>query len=373
MTGACSSEPLQLDNRISRNPIHTVTFTGWSDPLPRGGTPLTASQIESYEIQVNEVLPSKDINKVDYTSNLISIKMNHAQTEITMNLTSDLPQLFCLTLKVKDFADNVRQSRRFILIDNTTFIETSAAQHFLFTSASPESKFSWQTHRNDVCVSWKEYFFNKYYRDSQLLNGVEPEPNGLITETYEQINGELPVTGTPNVYGIVKYMVSWRMHDGSFTPEIEVPHFLNQTFCESLPLQDGETYTFKVRPVDIIGNTYSDSRTVFIDSSPPVVEELCIQSKQTRTRCDNVTKDTLTLNCTSLDLHSGLLRVQWLFAMHSATNDSREIEISSGEFKWVNTQFLDVCIHKCMISIFHLFKHTTGLIQRVNSVEVVYC
>ena len=66
-SGTCLSEPLHLDHRISRDPMHIVRFTGWNDPVPNGGTLVTSSKIESYEIRVKEVLPSKGIHKVDYT------------------------------------------------------------------------------------------------------------------------------------------------------------------------------------------------------------------------------------------------------------------------------------------------------------------
>ena len=124
-----------------------------------------------------------------------------------LNLTSYNPHLLCITLEVKDVADNVRQCRRFILLDATTFIETHPNQPFQFTSASPETGYTWQTHHTDICLSWKEHFLNKFYFDNILFNGVEADPHGLIIGTYEQISGELSVYGTPNVHGIIKYMV----------------------------------------------------------------------------------------------------------------------------------------------------------------------
>jgi len=346
VTGTCSLEPLQLDHRISRDTIHTVAFTGWSDPVPTSGASVTASQIESYEIRVNKVLPSKGFNNIDYTTNILAMKVNHTLTEMTFNFTSDDPHLYCITLEVKDVADNVRQCRRFILVDTTTFIETRKDKPFQFTSASPDTSFTWQTHHNAICLSWKEYFFNKFYFDNELFNGIEHDPHVLITGTYEQISGELPVNGTLNVHGVVKYMVSWKSNDDLFTPELEVPNFLNQNFCKLLSVKDGETYTFNVRPVDIVGNTYNDSRTVFIDSSPPFVEELCIQNKPETTRCGILAKDTdpLVFNCTSMDYHSGILKMQWLFGMHGATTDKKEVVISNGEFELVIC-YLGVCLY----------------------------
>jgi len=339
VTGSCSSEPLHLDNRISRDRVHTVRFTGWSDPVPSGGTSLTASKIESYEIRVNKVLPSSSINTIDFTTNVLSITVNNATTAMTINVSSDKPNLYCLTLDVKDGADNVRQCRRFILVDETTFIETNPYRHFHFTTASPDTGMAWQTHHNAICLSWKEYFLNKFYYDYKLLNGVEADPHGLITGTYEQISGDLPVSGTPNVHGIVKYFVSWKLHDGRFTSEVEIPDFLNQTFCKNLPVKDGETYIFRVRPVDIIGNTYNESRTVFIDTSPPVFNELFIWNKREVGNGTFMIKNTeaLHVHFESYDNHSGILALRWVFGMVKDAHASRETEISVGNAAMVTT------------------------------------
>ena len=338
VSGTCSSEPLHLDHRISRVPIHIVRFTGWTDPVPTGGTPVTSSKIESYEIRVNEVLPSKGIQKVDYISNFMAVMVDDTVTEMTLNLTSDKPRLYCLTLEVKDVSENVRQSRRFILIDEITFIETHTHRPFQFTSASQETGYTWQTHHNDICLSWKEYFVNKFYLENELFNGVEADPQGLITEKYEQINGELPVSGTPNVHGIVKYMVSWAVNNGTFTSEIAVPDFLNQTFCKHLLLTDGEQYTFNVRAVDIVGNTLNDSRTVFIDGSPPLLSELCVRNAKQGVQCKSSISDmdSLLLEFRSFDYHSGIIHLHWFFGKHGVINDSKTSEIRHGEFKLVN-------------------------------------
>jgi len=341
VTGSCSSEPLHLDHRISRVRIHTVRFTGWGDPVPLGGTSLSASKIESYEIRVNKVLPSSSINTVDYTTNTLSMKVNYTPTAITLNLTSDTPHLYCLTLKVKDVADNFRQCRRFILVDETTFIETDPARPFYFTSASRDTGFTWQIHNNDICLSWKEYFLNKFYYNNKLFNGVVADPHGLITGTYEQISGELPVSGTPNVHGIVKYFVSWKLNNGLFSPETQVPNFLNQTFCKHLPVQDGETYIFRVRPIDIIGNTYNESRTVFVDTSPPVFNELFIWNKRDMGNGTFLINDseTLTVHVESYDNHSGILALKWVFGMFRAARESSETEITVGNSALVTTLY----------------------------------
>jgi len=91
-------------------------------------------------------MPSEDIHKVDYTNNFLSINVNHTITEMVLNLTSDKPYLYCLTLDVKDVADNVHQCRRFLLVDVTTFIipgtdfsvYVSIARYYLYLGNTPQ-------------------------------------------------------------------------------------------------------------------------------------------------------------------------------------------------------------------------------------------
>ena len=156
---------------------------------------------------------------------------------------------------------------------------------------------------------------------------------------YEQISGELPVSGTPNVHGIVKYMVSWQFNEGPFTQEIEVPDFYNQTFCQLLSVKDGDKYKVTVRPVDIVGNTYKESRTLFIDISTPIVNELCIHNTTQTDQCITWTSytDLLFLTFEGYDNHSGILHMEWFLGMRF---DSKAVEISNGELKMVNIQFL---------------------------------
>jgi len=291
--------------------------------VPTPGAQVTSSKIESYEIRVNEVLPSKGMHKVDYTTNFLSMKVNRTLTEMTLNLTSDKPHLYSLTLEVKDVAGNVRQCRRFLLVDETSFIETHQDQPFQFTSASPDTDFTWQTHHSDICLSWKEYFFNKFYFDNELFNGVEAAPFGLITGTYEQISGQLPVSGTPNVHGIVKYIISWTLNDRPFSTEIEVPDFLNQTFCNHLPVKDGETYVFNVRPVDIVGNTYNESRTLFIDQSVPQITEIWLEKDGYEQLFVHDSTDLSKMQMTfdAFDLHSGIMKIHWRFGVADTSTE----------------------------------------------------
>ncbi|XP_052789886.1 uncharacterized protein LOC128224179 [Mya arenaria] len=313
----CDSDPLYFDKRITRAYFHKVEFEGWVDPVPQGGVLRTASSIESYEIRVNEVLPSKGTLKVDYTTNVLSTMVNHTVTNMYLNLTSVAPRLYCLTLEVKDVADNVRQCRRFILYDNTSSIQIWNEKPFRFTSSSPDTDYTWQTHHNDVCISWKDYFYNDFYIHNELLNPIEPDPHGLITGSYEQITGEIPASGTTNVYGIIAYHVFWSKNHGSFSVEKPVPSFTNQSFCIDLNVKDGETYTLKVKAIDIVGNTLSDNLTVFIDRSVPHLNNIWLERDGYKMLYVHNSTDLSKMKMTfdALDPHSGLSKIHWTFGI----------------------------------------------------------
>ncbi|XP_052790278.1 uncharacterized protein LOC128224473 isoform X2 [Mya arenaria] len=313
----CTYQPLQLNKRITRSSIHNVKFNGWVDPVPPGGASHTASSIESYEIRVNEVLPSEGMLKVDYTTNVLNTKVNHTVTSMDLNLTSNAPRLYCLTLEVKDVADNVRQCRRFVLYDNTSSIQIWTEKPFVFTSSSPATNYTWQTHHNDVCISWKDYFYNDFYIKNVLLNPIEADPHGLITGSYEQTTGEIPVSGTSNVYGIIAYDVSWSMNHDPFTVEKPVPSFSNQSFCMDLNVKDGETYTLNIKAIDIAGNTLSDNRTVFIDRSVPLINNIWLKKDGYEMLYVHNSTDLSKMQMTfdAFDPHSGLSKIHWTFGI----------------------------------------------------------
>ncbi|KAH3802487.1 hypothetical protein DPMN_156165 [Dreissena polymorpha] len=318
MLGSCSSEPIKLQKRVTRSTVSLIQFNGWVDPVPNGGKSKTASTIESYQITVNEVPPSNGSLKVDYTKNVYTRKVLSSNVhEMELNLTSNSPRLYCIKLEVKDIADNVRHSRRFMLYDNTSFIEAWKENPFQFDSASPKTNFTWQTHHNEICLIWKNYFINMFYLQNKLFNPIESEPHGHITGVYEQTTGLLPVGGTPNVHGIVQYFVSWKLNNDAFSVEQLVPDFLNQRFCTNLSVADGQTYTFNIRPVDIVDNTFNESRTVYIDRSPPLINNIWLKKDGYEMLYVHNSTDLSKMQMTfdALDPHSGLHNIIWEFGI----------------------------------------------------------
>ncbi|KAH3791757.1 hypothetical protein DPMN_145247 [Dreissena polymorpha] len=343
----CLQEPLEIPNRISRIGLTKLYFGGWTDPVLSRGLTNTASSIESFEIIVNEVTTSKGILKVDYAKDIFSARVNVSTNHFQLNLTADSPRLYCITLEVKDVADNVRQTRRFILYDNTSFIEAQNERSFRFDSASQATNFTWQTNHNSICLSWKEYFVNKFYLKNKLLNSIEPHPSVPITGGYEQITGPLPVSGTPNVHGIIQYNISWKVRNGDFGPEHIVPNFQSQNFCIGLNVSDGQAYVFNVRPIDIVNNTFNESRIVYIDRTPPYVSNVTLTLDNYKINYLKSVMDAakLVVKLNAFDPHSGLQEVRWVLETEktSSLHDSVSIRYTGSADIVPCLQSSDVC------------------------------
>ena len=310
----CNTEPLQLETRISRTPNIDVTFEGWFDPVPEGGQQADASSIESYQITVNEVSGPRDALKVS-PEVMFTRKIPSTGNNMTLNITSDRPALFCVTLEIKDIADNVRQARRFFLYDNTTFISSRSDKPFYINSAAKNTDYLWQNSHGDICLNWTDHFCNRFYHDNPLLSRIEPDPHGLISDIYEQNTGLLPVNGTQNIYGIINFIFSFSINSAPYSDESIVPNFLSQAVCKTFSLSDGDTYNLKITASDITNNTFSDNRTVHIDASVPEIANIGLVKDGVKRLFVHHQTDlsSMDLQFDAFDQHSGLKTIEWFF------------------------------------------------------------
>ena len=265
---------------------------------------------------MNEVSGPENSLQVS-TSKAFTKKVSANVNELTLNITALTPKLYCVTLEVKDVADNVRQARRFFLYDNSTFITSRSDKPFYVSSASVATNHSWQNNHNPICVKYLDHFFNKFYFDNPLLSRIEPDPFGFISGVYEQTTGLLPVSGTPNVYGITQFKFSYAVENATFSPEQAVPNFEKQQNCKSLPLKDGDTYRLKIEAVDIANHTFAEERIVHIDRSVPHIENIELVKDDYKKLFVHDEKDLskMRLQFEAFDPHSGIETVEWFFGV----------------------------------------------------------
>lgn len=306
---ACDKSPLLVDNRVTRSKHLQIYFDGWFDPLPIGGSQSSSSGIDRLELSMFEV-SGKSVSGTPVFTKII----NASQTSLSLNVPPASPRLYCLKLEVKDKANNVKYVRRFFLYDNTSCIKTKPNKTmFYVSSASKMTHVLWQTHHNEICILWKDYFFNDFYLNNPLLSGVQPDSD--YAGIYEQNEGLLPVNGTSNVHGITQFLFSWKLNNGTFSNETIVPSLTQQLLCSNLSVTDGQTYTLNIRAIDIVNNSYAEERKVFIDRSVPLISNIWI-SKGDREQLfvhDDSDLSKMKLSFETFDPHSGIYSIEWNF------------------------------------------------------------
>lgn len=158
------TEPLKLSERLTNSSFIKVSFGGWPDPYPSLGTSSLASGIESYELSVYEVIEATTGTLMRDTHAVAFYNYSKDITEVEIQLPEKNPMLYAIVLEVKDKADNVRQARRFVLHDNSSYVVKNDDIPFSVVSASNKTNYTWQVHYSSICYSWKNRFFNNKYK-----------------------------------------------------------------------------------------------------------------------------------------------------------------------------------------------------------------
>ncbi|XP_060585850.1 uncharacterized protein LOC132741646 isoform X2 [Ruditapes philippinarum] len=326
--GSCNTEPLNILHPVTRTPINRVSFVGWTDPIPLNGSAKHASTIQDYTISVHQVISKKGRLQLDYSTMYMKV-INFSHTDTSLYLKPDKPTLYEVKLEVKDFAGNVQQARRFMLYDDTSFIETRDDKPIIVESASYLTNYVWQT-RDTICMTWKDHFINRFYINDNLLGPIKPEQNRLFSGVYEHKFGLLSVDGTLNVNGIIMFSVTVFVN-GKQNEETEVTNIQEQSFCKNISNNDGDILKIMVQAVDIAGNVKEENSTVHIDQSKPELELMNISSKLGKIESIELPTSSYNIKFIALDRHSGIHSIVWVFGIKNSG-----INIATGDIK-VNT------------------------------------
>ena len=258
---------------MQRHQYISAYFSGYYDPDP--GSKVTGpSGIAQYIIDIHRMQHAGDFLSVD-----LKILETFNTTSDEEQLNFELPQtgepsMYAIKLTTLDLAGNYRMARRFIIYDNTSYLALDQEQHSLRPiSANPDTGYTWQISLDSpVIIDWEEYFCNEHYK--LHMNFLLPiREDGIITGVYEQEDGPIPVSGTPNVDGITSFFYKYTQTSPSVNKSVnfqEVANVLDQQVTISdLVLSDGDTIDVTVRAIDINNNTIDDSVSMYVDSSPP--------------------------------------------------------------------------------------------------------
>lgn len=233
--------------------------------------------MKEYEIELREII---------WTPEFISAGFQITETFISQGEPVEIllpirgqPSMFAIYLWALDNtqeSSNYRIARRFVLVDNTSSIKIDTNNPIIPTSANNDADLKWQTVLTPIKLDWESHFYNSWHRVENYLLPITPDGN--VSGVFEQETGELPVSGTPNVDGVVNFMYTFARTQGEVNDTqdfTQVPDFLNERLTlHELQIKDGDTVYMKIEAIDIMNKTIVDDLTLFIDSSPPESEML---------------------------------------------------------------------------------------------------
>ena len=249
---------------------------------------------------------------ISSTSNVIN--PINGSSPLYIKLPDTSPAMYEIKLTVKDVADNVRQSRRFVLFDNSTSIHIRKDKVLQVTTAFlSEDRKVWQTHKSGMCFKWKDRYINPALHS--FLKPIRPAPHGMISDAYEQNKGQLPTNGTKNVNGITAYTYSISQRNITLQRDKTVPDFTTEKLCLKPSMSDGNVFNFALVAHDFVNHTVSENITVNIDSSVPEIMNIWLVKDGQRQLYvhDNHDLSGMMLIFDALDVHSGLHEVFWTF------------------------------------------------------------
>ncbi|KAK7460765.1 hypothetical protein BaRGS_00038812, partial [Batillaria attramentaria] len=320
----CVTQPLQLSTRLTRSPEVNIHVDGWKDPTYHG----IASQIAMYKLELHEV----DVHSTQLSvkeSALKNFTTEWPETGGPYDVHFQLPELdavrlYAIILEVHDNAGNVGYARRLVLYDNSSTVEV--ATPLKVTSANPRTSYKWQTNvsSKDICLSWNGTFYNSALIQNNFLKPVASDTARGITGTYDQTTGPLPVSGTDNSNGIVKFELAYKVGQGSATGFTSLADTHSQTRCYGTTLTDGQTYTSFIRATDIMGNSRTESVIVSIDHTGPDVSMEGLRGTFGRDGLyvhNNTDLSTMVLVVHASDPHSGVKTLTWIIGTKDGSDD----------------------------------------------------
>ncbi|CAG2236399.1 unnamed protein product [Mytilus edulis] len=316
----CKEEPLVLSHRVTNSRIIDVSFKGWMDPYPSGGLTSLASGVETFEINIYEVVESTQNTLMRHSKSVGSKNITINTTSVTVELPAGKQMmLYCILLEVKDGASNAMYARRFVLYDNSSIIKINSRYPFSITSASKNTAFKWQTNHGYICYSWKNRFFNGKYKSNNPFRPIKSDSYGKLLGIYDQTKGLLPINGTQHVNGLTEFYYSLVQNNKEDVLKSDKVHNLtSETLCVHPVMNDGDIFTLKLQAKDIMNHTLNDSATVFIDRSVPEISDIWLVRDGQEQLYVHHSKDLskMHIQFKSFDVHSGLKQVRWSFGIY---------------------------------------------------------
>ncbi|CAH1777003.1 unnamed protein product [Owenia fusiformis] len=273
----------------------TLSAAGWEDAL---------AGIEKYEYSIYKLIKPEGASSLTESSD---------KTYSTTWRTGDTPPrvtlvtgLYSVILNVYDKAGNTHKARRFVLFDDDSEITTDDSRPIQFPLA--HNRGVWQVTGDLIQVDWTNHFVNKIYEDGDLLDSIAEFQGGNI---IDDTTGQRRRAEILNKRGVASFEVFKKTHNESLDTKIgpsdgdkmtlDGPLRTQATFQANL--EDGEAATVWIKAQDIMGHMKEDKQTVYIDGSPPIIQEPIFEK--------NVGTFESRITIGAEDEHSGIMEIDW--------------------------------------------------------------
>ncbi|XP_062605692.1 uncharacterized protein LOC134267510, partial [Saccostrea cucullata] len=331
----CSEKALDVTEDITKSPIKLI-WNNWMDDL---------SGLKGYKLQVYLLKPNTTYLSEPYPWNPLQEKP-FSVTESRYSYTPPQPGMYSFILNVIDNANNTQYARTLVLYDPSSSITLSTSP-FIATSAEPETNYLWQNNlKNNITVSWKGHFENKFHDTNKLLNNVShyqhfdhmTKYEKQVPQQLDDKTGNRTLGGIPNIRGIVKFDYFHRNgNQGNRTPTSWTPvgniSLESQTFF--IDRKDGNAINFWVKATDVMGNEKVDMTKIFFDSTPP--EALADSDVKFTRNTKSPTYDfSSRLQVDAFDRNSGIHKVHLKLLANSSN------ELFHGTYIKGNKSYIDV-------------------------------
>lgn len=313
---------LSVVSPITRQGVARITWGGWLDEL---------SSLHSYQIDVYPLQMKGDTQCEQLTDLISSTTIGESNsTSFSHSVRLSNSGIYSVVMTVTDVAGSHRYSRRLVLYDSVSTLETDVTKPIRVTSAVNETVNRWQTDlTRPITIKGFGHFYNTKLRTNKWLDPVCDFQEGIDPDYDQPLNADpLPRTGTPNADGIVKleYAVGVDHTGGSsvigLTSWSVLTDLSFSNFSASVGRVDGDTAKFFFRATDYLGQEKTDTLLLNFDASPPTAEKPWLLRNGERLPLHHST-DLLQMNIQveAEDMHSGINRIDWMIGTSEGRND----------------------------------------------------
>ncbi|XP_070581753.1 uncharacterized protein [Ptychodera flava] len=235
-----------------------------------------------------------------------------SETETTLHLPD--PGVYAIIMRVYDTAKNSAKVRRFVMFDDISAISIDVTKPIKSDQAVHNKGVLWVNPSIQQTLSWDGHFYNSFYRDEHLLNGIEEhEPWPRL---YDEVTGQPPTSRSreaiPNSEGIVFFQIDYAMSSSGRTEPQNWTDIGDKTEVPVPPLDlDDKFVMVWLKAHDVMGHTKFDNVVFYFDSTHPVISEMEFVENSKVVSMAKTSNPNPGVILKTHDEESGILEIRW--------------------------------------------------------------